>query len=316
MNLLAQSSEGCLLQSVPLTDSKNFCEANRSRQGPAEHAAMQRRDFLRYSAVSVAGLTLGCGSSDLQGTDGSRPLQLVQPSVAATLVNGTFRFDNQGNRYEINSRAGRVARFSPSKSLEWQTGPKGLEEADLDTPVSLAVDDNGVVWVLDRGLGRLHLLDNTGQFLRNVTGGFASPQDVVMVAARVFVSDAIRRRVFVFDLNGNLLTSFGTNLNFPRGLAVDPAGRLHLADSTSVRVFSPEGVQTAIYGEGKFLHPLGVAIRQSDGLIVVVDAVDRNLKLFSPDLQSLGTLALSFHPLDIEFGPDGRLFVGGLTLED
>lgn len=274
---------------------------------------MQRRDFLRYTSMSVIGLTLGCGSSE-GGPGNSNPASNPgQPILAATTFEGTFRFDARGNRYDINSLTVVIGKFSSSGRQLWLVDRKGLGEQNLDTPISLAVDSAGRVWVLDRGLGRLQVLDSNGKFLRNVGGDFASPQDIVIGDRRVYVSDAIRKQVFVFDLNGNLLTRFGSGLLFPRGLGLDPGGRLHLADGDSVRIFTPEGMEVSRYGAGRFLHALGVAIRSQDGLIVVADAGARQLELFGPDLQSLGQLRLALQPLDVEFGPDGRLYVGGLT---
>jgi DNA-binding beta-propeller fold protein YncE len=278
---------------------------------------MQRRDFLRYTAVTISGLAIGCGSSDSDVV--ATPPSLVQPTLARTLLDGRFRFDDQGNRYELHPDTATIRKFSPTGALVWEVTRKGIGEAEMDTPVALAVDSRGVVWVLDRGLARLQLLDGNGNFLRNV-GPVQLPQDVVIGGSRVYVSEAHRRQIAVFDLEGNLLTRFGTNLNYPRGLALDAAGRLHIADTGNgdIDVYSADGSPLGAYagpgeGAGKFRHPLGVAIRQIDGLIAIVDAVDGNIELFGPDLQMVGTLSVPLQPLDLEFGPDGQLYVGGLA---
>lgn len=284
---------------------------------PKRRGHMQRRDFLRYSALTVSGLAIGCGSSESDVV--FNPPSLGQPTLARTLLDGRFRFDDQGNRYEIQPDTATITRFSPAGAQVWQVTRKGIGEGEMDTPVALAVDSRAVIWVLDRGLARLQLLDGNGNFVRNV-GSLQLPQDVVIGGSRVYVSEAHRRQIAVFDLDGNLLGRFGTNLNYPRGLALDAAGRLHIADTGNgdIDVYSPEGTPVTAYGgsgegAGKFRHPISVAIRQADGLIAIVDAVDGNIELFGPDLQLLGTLSVPLQPLDLEFGPDGQLYVGGLA---
>jgi DNA-binding beta-propeller fold protein YncE len=281
---------------------------------------MERRDFLRYTAVTVGGLALGCGSSSDNGAvafggNAPNPTAPLQPTLGRTLIGGRFAFDEQGNRYEIDPSAATISRFSPSGTRVWQVGTKGIGERDLDTPVALAVDPTGVIWVLDRGLARLQLLDANGGFLRNVAvRGLL--QDVVIGGSRVFVSDAHGRQIAVFDLEGNPLGRFGTTLNYPRGLALDGAGRLHIADTGNgeIDIYTPQGAPVGSYGSsGIFRHPLGLAIRRQDGLIAVVDAVERNIELFSSNLQPLGTLEVPLQPLDLIFGPDGQLYVGGLA---
>lgn len=277
---------------------------------------MRRRDFLGYAVVALGGLSVGCGTTDSSAGPSffsPQPSNQTGPqatNLAATVIRGTFRFDNQGNRYEIDGAAGTVTRFSASGKSAWKYGTKGLGQRDLDTPVALAVDGNGLVWILDAGLGRLQVIDGDGQFLRNV-GDFPSSQDVVIRGSRVFVSDSVGHKIFVLDLLGNSIAQWSNDLTFPRGLALDAAGRLHLADVSQIKVFSETGSLAATYGS--FRHALGLAIRQSDGLIAVVDAVSRNIQLFSPALQSLGPVLVPLQPLDVEFGPDGQLYVGGLA---
>ncbi len=288
---------------------------------------MNRRNFIRVCGLSL--LLAGCGNSSNSDTVVSAsptvpggPLGISSsPTVGREGQDVVFAFDAQGNAYEIQPRTARVTRLSPSGQVVWETGTKGLAANQLDTPIALSADTQGRLWVLDRALGKLVLLDVAsgavaGEVAQRQLG---VPQDVVVGPSQVYVSDVLNHRVAVFSLNGQPLANLNrAPLEYPRGLALDSDGRVHVVDAArhEVIVFSPDGTEVATYGgsgagQGRFRHSRGLAIRAVDGLIAVVDSVEADIKLFSASLQPLGIVAPDVQPLDVQFGPDGQLYVSG-----
>jgi len=183
--------------------------------------------------------------------------------------------------------------------------------------VALTVDPQNRIWLLDRALSKLLLLDDIGQPLQVLAPppAMLRPQDVVAGPSQIFVSDGYRHRILIFSLTGQFLTAFGQDdlLNYPRGMAIDSHQRLHLVDTGNNRVviFSLDGRFITSYGQGLFLHARGLDISR-DGLIAVGDSVGQAIHLFSPQLAPLGSLTPSWQgqtvtPLDLQFAPTGTL---------
>jgi DNA-binding beta-propeller fold protein YncE len=108
-------------------------------------------------------------------------------------------------------------------------------------------------------------------------------------------------------------------LNFPRGLAVDNAGNILVADTNNGRIqkFSPTGAFLSIIGKtgpgpGEFLEPGGITV-DSSGNIYVADVSNHRVQKLKPD----GTFLAQwkgpepgFHgPRDVSVGPDNSIYV-------
>jgi streptogramin lyase len=259
-----------------------------------------RRLFLQLSIPAMAALACGCGSdssgaiSPTSNAPGGTSLaQLVSRSDRDI----AFFLDPLGNLFEINQRSAEVSKFDPQGKLLWRTTLKGIGPLQVDTPVALTVDSGQRIWLLDRALSKVLLLNPQGQPLQILVPppDLLRPQDIVAGLTEIFISDGYLHRILVFSQSGQFLRQIGANgqLNFPRGLALDAAGRVHVVDAGTPRilVFSPQGQLLTTYGEGLFRHPRGLDISR-DGLIAVSDGVSQRISIFSPDLALVG----SFNP--------------------
>jgi DNA-binding beta-propeller fold protein YncE len=106
---------------------------------------------------------------------------------------------------------------------------------------------------------------------------------------------------------------------FPRGLAVDNAGNIYVADTNNDRLqkFSPTGVFLSIMGKrgsgpGQFLEPGGIAV-DSGGNIFVADVSNHRVQKLKPDGSFLaewkGPEPGFVAPRDIAIGPDNSVYV-------
>jgi len=108
-------------------------------------------------------------------------------------------------------------------------------------------------------------------------------------------------------------------LNFPRGLAVDTAGNIFVADTNNDRLqkFSPAGPFLNVIGkrgqgQGEFVEPGGIAV-DPNGFIYVADVANNRVQKLKPD----GTFLAEWKgpegglqgPRDIAVGSDNSIYV-------
>ena len=118
----------------------------------------------------------------------------------------------------------------------------------------------------------------------------------------VYVSDDYVNRVFVYDKDGGLLTSWGTpgsregELDGPSGLAFDKEDDLYVVDSRNHRVqkFTREGKFLGSWGgpgdePGQLNMPWGIAVDKARGDIYVADWKNDRVQKFTPDGRYLAT---------------------------
>lgn len=107
--------------------------------------------------------------------------------------------------------------------------------------------------------------------------------------------------------------------DFPRGLALDPAGNILLADSNNGRIqkFTPTGTFLAVIGKtgqgpGEFKQPIGLAV-DGEGYIYVADAENHRVQKLKPDGRFLaewkGSEPGFDQPRDISVGSDNSIYV-------
>lgn len=181
----------------------------------------------------------------------------------------------------------------------------GDSVSPLRSPIGVAIDDTGRVYVADSILGRVFVFDERGKLVAELgVGELTRPTGVALDPAqeKVFVVDTVACKVFVFDPGGSKIGEFGGRgvglgeFNSPTFIAVSPDGTINVADSLNFRVqrFRPDGTPIAAFGlpgdrAGHFARPKGISV-DSEGRLYVVDAGFENIQIFEPD----GTLLLSF----------------------
>lgn len=178
---------------------------------------------------------------------------------------------------------------------------------DLQSPVGVAVDKKGKVYVADSVVGAIFVFDkgkNKKLLSTFGKGDLSRPTGVALSPSqdRLYVVDTIECRIVVFDLSGKKIDSFGERgsgpgqFNFPTYLATMPDGRICVSDSLNFRVqiFESDGTFVSMFGRagdgaGHFARPKGIGV-DSHGQIYVVDAAFENIQIFDVD----GNLLLAF----------------------
>lgn len=176
---------------------------------------------------------------------------------------------------------------------------------DFLSPIGVAADKNGEIYVSDSLLKRVLLFDREGKYLRDIgsTDLFMRPAGIAIDEERLYVVDTHGHKIFVFSKkDGSFLFSFGKNgsgrgdFNYPTNIFIDKDGLLYVTDSMnfSVQMFEKDGSFISAFGRygdgsGDFSKPKGIAV-DSEGHIYVADALFDTVQIFHKD----GRLLLSF----------------------
>jgi DNA-binding beta-propeller fold protein YncE len=222
---------------------------------------------------------------------GKSEQRLVRP-MAVIVVNGVVYVADPGARG--------VHRFDPSKGrydLLVATGDR-----ELPSPVALAANDRGDVYVTDSVLAEVLVIRPGARSAVTVElPKMGQPTGIAFdpVTGRTYVVDTTAHHVNVFGRDGALQSSFGQRgtgdgeFNYPTLLWRDPAGQLYVTDSLNFRiqVFDRDGRFIGKFGQagdgpGDFMRQKGVAT-DSFGHVYIADALFNTLQIFDPSGQLL-----------------------------
>jgi len=185
------------------------------------------------------------------GETGSAPGQLLNPAGIATWPSlDTDPFDfAQARTLVADSGNDRLQAFTLGGSFV-------TAYADLDDPRGVAVLSDDVVVVVDRGNARLRLLNFDGEtftHLRDITAAFIAPTHVTAYGPYLIVTDEATHNLTILHRDGTLVDIYtgpdeddGGLFYQPRGVAVDNAGRMIIADAENRRVVMLSGALPAL----------------------------------------------------------------------
>jgi len=187
----------------------------------------------------------------------------------------------------VTSRLDRILQYTSQGVLVRQWGSTGSGPGQVDQPYGIAVDSTtGEVYVVDTGNDRIQVFDGVGTYLREITtaelsSGRGTPQSVAFdeTARTLWVTNPRFDSLLKLDEFGTLLTEVGGTegqdpglFRWPRGVALDAAGRPHVADTDNERIqyFDTDGTYLGTFQGphnrtwGPF-HPRDIAINHTSG---------------------------------------------------
>ncbi|MDD2735852.1 MAG: 6-bladed beta-propeller [Desulfuromonadaceae bacterium] len=181
----------------------------------------------------------------------------------------------------------------------------GRDDAPLRSPIGLAEDNSGRVYITDSMTGMVYRFtpgDGTlkpllQQALERPTGIAFNP-----VNKRLYVTDTMASQIVVIEQNGFIQRRIGSRgdgnngFNRPTDIAIDSRGQMYVTDSLNFRVtvMTPEGQTLHQFGSpgdtgGTFSRPKGIAV-DSAGNIYVNDSLMDTVQVFNQN----GALQLMF----------------------
>ena len=245
------------------------------------------------------------------------------PSALALAADGITYVVSRGNENNFGSRVSKLFIGDPGEEqVLAEFCHYGTEPGQSQWPNSVALDQQGNVYVSDDWLNRIAIFDADGTFVNqwgtsgsgkgqlNGPAGLAFDQD-----DNLFVVDSRNHRVQVFSKHGTSMSSWGTQgqdpgqLNTPWGITIDAQGAVYIADWKNSRVqkFDQDGhfeMQFGQPGDGPqdLNHPSDVAV-DDDGDVYVADWGNQKVRVYTAEGDLLASLIGDAQPLS-KWGQD------------
>lgn len=166
------------------------------------------------------------------------------------------------------------------------------------SPIGVALDEQGDIFVTDSYLGKIFAFHPNGKFWRLLgdvrgEGLFKRPTGLAYDSQRhvFYVTDTLRDKIFVLDSEGRVLRSFGERgtepgqFNYPVAIALYHRS-LYVVDAMNfrVQVLDLQGSPLTQFGmpgdgSGSFAKPKSVAL-DSEGHVYVVDSLFEVVQVF------------------------------------
>ena len=179
-------------------------------------------------------------------------------------------------------------------------GGRGTGKGEFDSPIGIAVDPNGNVFVSDSNNGRIEKFSPTGAFLDIIgtkgsgQGQLGAPNGIAVDhAGNIYVADASNHRVQKLSADGKLIAEWkGPTPGFygPRRIAIGTDDSIYVVDQGHTRVvkFSPDGQVLTVWGtkgsgDGQFDDPASVAVDPTANKVYVADPRNKRIQVFDSD---------------------------------
>jgi sugar lactone lactonase YvrE len=252
-----------------------------------------------------------------------------------------FAIANDGTMYVADTQNSTIRKIAPDgtvTTIAGQAGNEGSTDGPLGQnkiayPKGIDVDDAGNVYFTDSGNDSVYRLSADGQ-LTTLAGSEASlydPSGLIVMGNEIYIADKennvikvltpVENKYNLIILAGSQNGDYGdfdgrgTNARFdkPSGISPDGQGNALIADynAKSVRILTPNGeVTTLIKGLGSLVRDVVV---DDKGRYYVAMFAANDIAVFAPDgsfLAQLNDFGIDITaPTDLEFGPDGALYV-------
>ena len=196
---------------------------------PARHVWVvddRRQQIFKFSNDGSR-LVMALGEAGVAGSDDKH---FDLPTDIAWLPDGTF-FVSDGYR---NSR---VVKFDKDGRYLMAWGEKGRGRGQFNLPHAIETDKNRRVYVADRSNERIQIFDEHGKYLDEWPNIRHANYIMITADQHLWAADGVTDKFLQYDLNGKLLSSWGTHGIFPGAVwgvhqfSVDSEGNLYAAEA-------------------------------------------------------------------------------------
>lgn len=240
--------------------------------------------------------------------------------------------------YLVNARARQIIVFDQFGTERFRFGSDGSGPGQFEEDMrGITISEAGDVYVSDPGNSRIHRFTSAGRFvsafgsLGTGPGQFIENRGIAAHSGVVLVADEWDFSLKEFTADGTFIRRlFGerapvTGANSPRGMAVDPSGRLYSTDWWNQRIVrrDADGANPMAFGfrggptePGSINFAWDIALQPGTNRIFVANRENHEVEVFTADgayvnrfaSRGTGPGQLQF-PQGIAFAPDGTLLV-------
>lgn len=261
------------------------------------------RTILRLSFLGLAALSVCSGQAVINTVAGNGTLVFccdggqatkagigIPPDVAVDGAGNMYVVDRDNNRIRKVDTSGVISTFAGNGTAGSSGNGGPAINAELFSPIAIAVDGAGNVYIADSGGNGLRKVDPAGVInsvpvISSFLSLIGAPGGVTVDSTgNAYISDMNGSAIYKLDKAGVLTTvaggAFGFSgdngpaakaaLNFPSGVAIDSAGNIYFADkgNNRVRKVDTKGIITTFAGTGTagYLGDGGLATNAKLGL--------------------------------------------------
>lgn len=167
-------------------------------------------DNIIYRFDSEGRTTGTLGTNPEPWTYATHVIERAVPGKAALYQETDIGWSRDGSMFVSDGYGNsRVAKYDKDGNFVKAWGERGTRPGDFNTPHSLVVDNNDVIYVADRGNSRIQTFDTEGN-LKNVWNLPTAPWALCLTrgANQVLFVGSVGR-VYKMDLSGKVLGAFG-----------------------------------------------------------------------------------------------------------
>jgi len=184
-------------------------------------------------------------------------------------------------------------------------GSTGSGNGQFNSPLGIAADSTGDVFVVDEENHRVQKFSGQGEYLRkfgelgDLSGQFNRPAGIAIdPSGNIYVADQENHRIQRFDSRGNFVIAWGYygiadgQFNTPVDVAVNSSGQVYVVDQGNQRIQKFDITRTSVtflstWGssgsdDGEFNSPSGIALDWG-GHVYVTDSENHRIQKFDED---------------------------------
>lgn len=239
---------------------------------------------------------------------GKDDLAMLNPLDVAIAEDGTiYVTDSDQNRIQVFDKDGKfLFHFGGTDKLDDD------HENTLNYPVSISLDHNQNVYIVDFLNQRIVIYNKDGQYVDQINSEkIVDPTVVTVEDGFIYIFDKFDHQVKKFTANGELVLAFGTKgsgegqFQYPFDIAVSEANNIFVSDSGNgrIQVFDEEGKYQYLVKSTNGM-PSGIALDYENN-IYIADPISMEVVITTELGQRLSSISQVVQP-DIQLSfPEG-----------
>ncbi|MEZ4572365.1 MAG: NHL repeat-containing protein [Thermomicrobiales bacterium] len=249
-----------------------------------------------------AGFTIGPDGSFYVADTGNNRVKVFTPSGSMirtigepgagdgqfSLISDVAVHEN-GNVLVADQETSRIHMFDPAGEFIFSWGVEGAGDEGFESPAALEIDEAGRVYIVDTGNHRIQVFTTDGEYIRTIgeegtePGQLLGPRDVTAGNdGHIYVTThQVDPYVHKFTGDGEFVDRWsgderGTFAD-PRGLDVDAAGNIYVADSSdgAIEIFDATGAFAGIWQDEQIGKPIDISVQAEYAYVVAFERITK-----------------------------------------